>query len=240
VPYVLGQQITIAGVTPTDYNGTYFVTACSTTSVSFLGRSTATATGGTISTVPGWQPSPPQDATFDIDSHYQVTSFTGGNGYRVGDTVTISGTAVGGVSPLNDITITVNQVSITNPVTNTGVIIGYFVTAQAPINSAGTTYTNITQTTSSGTGTGSVWNFVSVPGTATTFDYNSLQFIAPVDMYSTTNAYDRYLLFPKYNILTDVPSGNNETVRAWFNNYGDFVNWVNNTGDPVNWVSINS
>jgi hypothetical protein len=35
----------------------------------------------------------------------------------------------------------------------------------------------------------------------TTFDYNSLQFTAPVDMYSNTTDYDKYLVFPKRNIL---------------------------------------
>jgi len=36
---------------------------------------------------------------------------------------------------------------------------------------------------------------------ATIFDHGSLQFIAPVDMYSNTNEYDKYLVFPKRNIL---------------------------------------
>jgi hypothetical protein len=42
------------------------------------------------------------------------------------------------------------------------------------------------------------WN-----GQPTTFDGNSLQFIAPVDMYSNNNTteYDKYLVFPKINIL---------------------------------------
>jgi len=35
----------------------------------------------------------------------------------------------------------------------------------------------------------------------TTFDDASLQFIAPVDMYSTSDALDKYLVFPKSNIL---------------------------------------
>jgi len=35
----------------------------------------------------------------------------------------------------------------------------------------------------------------------TTFDENSLQFIAPVDMYNPTDTYDKYLVFPKSNIL---------------------------------------
>jgi hypothetical protein len=38
-------------------------------------------------------------------------------------------------------------------------------------------------------------------GEPTTFDGGSLQFIAPVDMYSNTNEYDKYLVFPRRNIL---------------------------------------
>jgi hypothetical protein len=35
----------------------------------------------------------------------------------------------------------------------------------------------------------------------TVFDGNSLKFIAPVDMYDPTDTYDKYLVFPKSNIL---------------------------------------
>jgi hypothetical protein len=38
-------------------------------------------------------------------------------------------------------------------------------------------------------------------GNQTTFDGNSLKFIAPVDMYSQTQIYDKYLVFPKRTIL---------------------------------------
>jgi hypothetical protein len=38
-------------------------------------------------------------------------------------------------------------------------------------------------------------------GSSTTFDQNSMQFTAPVDMYSNTQVYDKYLVFPKRNIL---------------------------------------
>lgn len=37
--------------------------------------------------------------------------------------------------------------------------------------------------------------------TGTTFDENSLKFIAPVDMYSNTTDYDKYLVFPRRTIL---------------------------------------
>ena len=40
-----------------------------------------------------------------------------------------------------------------------------------------------------------------VVGDQTTFDHGSLQFIAPVDMYTTSTALDKYLVFPKANIL---------------------------------------
>jgi hypothetical protein len=45
------------------------------------------------------------------------------------------------------------------------------------------------------------WTYATPPGT--TFDGGSLQFTAPVDMYSSNNTteYDKYLLFPKINIL---------------------------------------
>jgi hypothetical protein len=43
------------------------------------------------------------------------------------------------------------------------------------------------------------WTYATPPGT--TFDGGSLQFIAPVDEYSSTNGYDKYLVFPRRNIL---------------------------------------
>jgi len=43
------------------------------------------------------------------------------------------------------------------------------------------------------------WTYATPPGT--TFDGGSMQFTAPVDMYSNTNVYDKYLVFPRRNIL---------------------------------------
>ena len=56
----------------------------------------------------------PAEATFDIIKNgrtYTVTLRGRGAGYAVGDTITISGEEVGGVTPDNDITITVRSVS---------------------------------------------------------------------------------------------------------------------------------
>ena len=42
---------------------------------------------------------------------------------------------------------------------------------------------------------------ITVIGNETTFDNASMQFIEPVDMYNTSDALDKYLVFPKSNIL---------------------------------------
>jgi hypothetical protein len=49
-PFQVGSQIVVAGVTPTGYNGTFTVTACTTTSVSYASATTGAQTvAGTIS-----------------------------------------------------------------------------------------------------------------------------------------------------------------------------------------------
>jgi hypothetical protein len=72
----------------------------------------------------------------------------------------------------------------------------------------------------------------------TTFDNNSLLFTAPVDMYSSTATtdYDRYLLFPKRNIIQNLPQVNQV---FWVNDYSDLVAWVNNLDQSVIWTTEN-
>ena len=81
------------------------------------------------------------------------------------------------------------------------------------------------------------WTYGTPPGT--TFDGNSLLFTAPVDMYSSNNTtdYNKYLLFPKYNIIDSLP---HIGVVQWYNTYGDFVAWVNNQDVPVNWITVST
>ena len=149
-----------------------------------------------------WIPTPPSWVSFDVDCHYQLPLpndsslvFNGGIGYAVGDKIKIFGSQVGGQDVLNDILLVVNTVDIN------GTIESAFCTGQAPLNSAGELFYNIIGTNITGTGTGATWDIETVPGVATTFDGNSLLFTAPVDMYSNTQAYDKYLVFPKRNIL---------------------------------------
>jgi hypothetical protein len=71
----------------------------------------------------------------------------------------------------------------------------------------------------------------------TVFDHNSLKFIAPVDMYSQTQIYDRYLVFPNRNILgrAQAPVGN---IVYWINNTGGVITWINDSLSPVEWINI--
>jgi hypothetical protein len=149
------------------------------------------------STQGAWIPSPPESTTFDINPHYQFSGniVSGGLGYAPGDTITVSGTQVGGQNLLNDITI------IVNTVTGTGAIVGAFCRGTAVLHTVGDTYNNVSGTTTTGSGSGAVFNFVVTGEDPTVFDGNSLLFTAPVNMYSNTQIYDKYLVFPKRTIL---------------------------------------
>ena len=149
-----------------------------------------------------WIPTPPEAVTFDFNNHYQLPTpndssfvFVGGIGYAVGNTIKILGSQVGGTDVLNDILLVVNTVDAL------GTIESVFGTGTAPLFTAGDTYTNIVGTNITGTGTGATWDIEVVPGTATIFDYGSVEFSVPVDVYTNTQIYDKYLLFPKRNIL---------------------------------------
>jgi len=47
-PYAVGQSVTIAGMTPSGYNGTYTITAATTSSISYANATTGFTSGGTI------------------------------------------------------------------------------------------------------------------------------------------------------------------------------------------------
>jgi len=58
-PYQVGSSIIISGIDPTEYNGTFVVTACNTTSVSYLSAATSTYnSGGTIVPLYLWNYNP--------------------------------------------------------------------------------------------------------------------------------------------------------------------------------------
>lgn len=151
-----------------------------------------------------WLP-PPAETSFDINYHYQLPTpndssfvFNGGFDYAVGDQILILGSQVGGEDDRNDIVLTVNTVDAL------GTIESVFCVGTAPLFFAGNIYLDIVGTNITGIGTGATWDIEVVNGALTEFDGGSVKFIAPVDMYSNTQLYDRYLLFPRRNILTPV------------------------------------
>jgi hypothetical protein len=78
------------------------------------------------------------------------------------------------------------------------------------------------------------WTYATPPGT--TFDGGSMQFTAPVDMYSSTDIYDRYLLFPRRNILSPI---NQVSAIDWVNNADQSLIWVNSSDYEFIWVTGN-
>ena len=167
-----------------------------------------------------WTPTPSL-TTFDFVPHYEVLGLvvnidgdgstveyqqiarvpdgTGGVGYAIGDQIVVLGSQVGGVDGYNDITVTVQDIDAGGAITIVNV------DGQAVITLAvDTEYNNISGTNVVGVGVGATFDFIvsdSPDSVSTTFDGASMQFEAPVDMYDPTDRDDKYLVFPKANIL---------------------------------------
>ena len=154
------------------------------------------------STVGSWVPNPPELTTFDVSPHYQLPVpndssfvFTGGTGYAIGNQILIQGNQIGGQNGTNDVVITVQDVD------NAGTILQAQAQGIAPLLTVGDVYYNIVGTNITGSGAGATWDLETVGEDPTTFDGGSMQFVSPVDMYGATQIYDKYLVFPKRNIL---------------------------------------
>lgn len=195
-PFAVGDRITVKSVTPSYFNGSFYVTACSTTQVTFNSDVVgAWVSGGTVSSTPHWVPAPPTTVTFDIKAHYTANVDLGGSGYNVGDQILVYGNAIGGTTGVNDLVLEVNTVS------NIGTVEFAFYSGQANMFAIGNTYSAVAGTNITGTGSSATWNIEVVPGTQTVFDENSMQFNTPADLYTDTDEFNRYLLYPKRNIL---------------------------------------
>ena len=143
-----------------------------------------------------WVP-PAAETTFDLVLHYEITALlNAGTNYQIGDRILIPGNTLGGTDALNSVTITVQDID-----TATGAITIVNLEGTAPLLSFGDTFIYITGTTIVGTGSGAVFSFVVGSGETTTFDATSMRFEAPIDIYTNTDAFDKYLVFPRRNIL---------------------------------------
>jgi len=77
------------------------------------------------------------------------------------------------------------------------------------------------------------------PGPQTIFDGGSLRFITPVDIYldSNTQDYDKYLVFPRRNIISPVTPIIPAQPVGWTNNSVQPVEWINDDTDAVEWLN---
>lgn len=84
-PFVVGQSITVAGVTPTGYNGTFTVTACTTTSVSYANTTTGAQTvAGTVKyTNNTYKSFSRNSVTLTNQANYTASGFTLNTGYEL-------------------------------------------------------------------------------------------------------------------------------------------------------------
>jgi hypothetical protein len=83
------------------------------------------------------------------------------------------------------------------------------------------------------------WSYATPPGT--TFDAGSLQFTDPVDMYSSTTAYDQYLLFPRRDIITPLGTYPPSFI-PWYDDYDNNfpIAWYDDSNDnaPITWTTL--
>ena len=84
-PFTVGQSITVAGVAPSGYNGTYTVTACDTVSVSYANTTTGamTAVGTIIFANPYYNSFSINTADLTNSSDYTASGFTLTSGYEL-------------------------------------------------------------------------------------------------------------------------------------------------------------
>ena len=142
-----------------------------------------------------WVPSPPETTSFDVNYHYDVSVGAPGNAYAAGNQIKILGTSLGGATPDNDLLITINTVD------TGGAILDAFYYGTANSAASGNSYDNLAGVNVTGSGSGASWDITVVPGIETVFDGGSVTFIDPADTDTSSPAHDRYLLYPKYNIL---------------------------------------
>ena len=146
---------------------------------------------------------PAESTTFDILPYYSVTiNSLVGSGYQVGDRIKILGSNLGGTNGINDLEMTATQVSGIGRIEK--LIYFGFVDRQVPDN---TVFSNLQPVNITGSGIGALVTVtVLLADGATIFDGGSIRFNSPVDEYGLTDQYNKYLLWPKVNILYGPPT----------------------------------
>jgi hypothetical protein len=149
-----------------------------------------------------WVPSPPAATTFDIQAHYQLPPdsdstlpYSGGTGYEIGDQILILGSQLNGEDVVNNLIITVLEVD------TAGIIQVASLFGTALFTTLGAQYFDISGTNITGSGVGATWDINVVGLDPTIFDGGATTFITPADTTTNTDVFDKYLLYPRINIL---------------------------------------
>ena len=115
--------------------------------------------------------------------------------YEIGDIIQVLGSQLGGNTGVNDLTIRILDVG---PI---GDIREFALEGTANFLSVGEQFLGVVGTNVIGVGIGASFDITIAGNTPTVFDGNSLQFNRPVDIYTNTDRYNKYLVFPKRTIL---------------------------------------
>jgi len=201
--YRVGDRIEIAGtnvggetprnnilltVNDVDNNGAIIAAFCQGTAPLFSG-------GETFAGVSGINIESGTNARFAVkrvNLAYFVSVANSGGGYTVGDTLIISGSQLGGLDITNDCIITVVQAGVVGNILQ--------ISAQGTAAAGVELYFDLPAVKQYGSG--AEFDFVVASGERTVFDGTSLRFTAPVDNYTVSDEFDKYLVFPKRTILT--------------------------------------
>jgi hypothetical protein len=199
--YIAGSRLTTSN---TNLGGTgdgFFITILSVNSLGRIvgvfcqGTAPLLSSGETFTGIAGTNVESGTGASFAVkrvNIGYFVSVANSGTGYTVGDILVISGSELGGVDITNDCVLTVTRAGTVGNILQ----ISIQGTAAAGVE----LYFN--QTAVKQYGSGAEFDFVVASGERTVFDGTSLRFTAPVDNYTVSDEFDKYIVFPKRTILT--------------------------------------
>jgi len=178
-PYSVGQTVTIAGMTPSGYNGTVVITVATTSSISYANATTGFTSGGTIAIT---TPVTGASGTGSVATLTFTTQNTAP--YIVGQSVIIAGMTPSGYNGTYTITAaTTSSISYSNA--TTGFTSGGTIGAVNTVTAAGTGFRVRGYANSTNMTIGNRFNFMDLTASAATFKADAYTFANSVITGST-------------------------------------------------------
>lgn len=122
IPFHVGQIIVVSGMVPSGYNGTYAVTICTLTTVTFLGSTTGSQTGAGTIVVTGkpastetWALGPSGDTLWWIGPSHTLYPLNFPTGSGVTTIAPFSGTSIANGASISGTSLTLGIADATNP-----------------------------------------------------------------------------------------------------------------------------